>query len=59
MAEGVADVRELTAFESRAVRAEGLRVVSDSLVPAAIVAAFNGLRLAACGLVQVPARDRE
>ena len=59
VAAGVADVRELTAFESRAVRAEGLRVVSDSLVPAAIVAAFYGLRLAACGLVQAPARDRE
>ena len=59
VAAGVADARRLTVFESRAVGAEGLHVVSDSLVPAAIVAAFHGLRLAACGLVQAPARDRE
>jgi hypothetical protein len=59
VAAGVADARRLTRFESRVVRAGGLHVVCDSLVPAAIVAAYYGLRLAACGVVQAPARDRE
>jgi hypothetical protein len=54
VAAGVADVRRLSRFEARAVREGGCSIVSDSLVPAAIVAAYYGLRLAACGLVQAP-----
>lgn len=56
---GVADARRLTSFEARAVREGGWRVVSDVLVPAAIVAAYYGLRVAACGLVQATLFDRE
>jgi hypothetical protein len=59
VAAGVADVRCLTRFEARAVREGGWPIVSDSLVPAAIVAAYYGMRLAACGLVQAPTDDRE
>ncbi|MCX6373292.1 MAG: hypothetical protein NTX16_09480 [Actinobacteria bacterium] len=47
---GVADAGRLTPFEAGALREAGLFVVSDSLVPAAIVAAFYGLTLAACGV---------
>jgi hypothetical protein len=59
VAAGVADVRRLSRFEARAVREGGCSIVSDSLVPAAIVAAYYGLRLAACGLVQAPRSYRE
>ena len=59
VAAGVADARRLSRFEARAVREGGCGIVSDSLVPAAIVAAYYGLRLAACGLVQAPRSDRE
>lgn len=59
VAAGVPDVRRLSRFEARAVREGGCSIVSDSLVPAAIVAAYYGLRLAACGLVQAPRSDRE
>jgi hypothetical protein len=59
VAAGVADVRRLSRFEAQAVREGGFDVVSDSLVPAAIVAAHYGLRLAACGLVQAPRTYRE
>jgi hypothetical protein len=59
VAAGVADVRRLSRFEARAVREGGCSIVSDSLVPVAIVAAYYGLRLAACGLVQAPRSDRE
>ena len=59
VAAGVADVRRLSRFETRAVREGGCGIASDSLVPAAIVAAYYGLRLAACGLVQAPRSDRE
>jgi hypothetical protein len=52
VAAGVADARRLTRFEARAVREGGWPIVSDSLVPVAIVAAYHGMRLAACGLVQ-------
>ncbi len=55
----VADARRLTRFEARAVREGGWRIVSDSLVPVAIVAAYYGLKLAACGVVQAPLSDRE
>jgi hypothetical protein len=54
VAAGVADARRLTRFEARAVREGGWPIVSDSLVPVAIVAAYYGVRLAACGLVQAP-----
>jgi hypothetical protein len=47
---GVADAGRLTAFEAGALREADVFVVSDSLVPAAIVAAFYGLTLAACGV---------
>jgi hypothetical protein len=59
VAAGVADLRRLSCFEARAVREGGCGIVSDSLVPAAIVAAYYGLRLAACGLVQAPRSYRE
>ena len=47
---GVADAGRLTPFETRALREAGVFVVSDSLVPSAIVAAYYGLTLAACGV---------
>ena len=59
VAAGVADARRLTRFEALAVREGGWPIVSDSLVPVAIVAAYYGLRLAACALVQAPRYDRE
>jgi purine nucleoside phosphorylase len=59
VAAGVADARRLTRYEARAVREGGWPVLSDSLVPAAIVAAYYGLRLAACGCVQAPTDERE
>ena len=59
VAAGVADVRRLSRFEARAVREGGCGIVSDSLIPVAIIAAYYGLRLAACGLVQAPRSDRE
>lgn len=59
VAAGVADARRLTAFEARAVREEGWPIVSDSLVPVAIVAAYYGVKLAACGVVQAPRSERE
>jgi hypothetical protein len=59
VAAGVADARRLTRFEARAIREGGWPIVSDSLVPVAIVAAYYGLRLAACGLVRGGLHDRE
>lgn len=59
VAAGVADARHLTRFEARAVRGSGAVVLSDTLVPVAIVAAYCGLRLVACGVVRAPDRDRE
>jgi hypothetical protein len=59
VAAGVADARRLTRFEARAVREGGCAIMSDSLVPAAIAAAYYGLRLAACGVLQAPRSDRE
>jgi len=56
---GVAEADRLTPFEARAVREGGFFAVSDTLVPAAIVAAYYGLKLAACGVPWPPARDRE
>jgi hypothetical protein len=59
VAAGVADARRLTRFEARAVREGGCSIVSDSLVPVTVVAAYYGLRLAACALLQAPRHDRE
>jgi hypothetical protein len=59
VAAGVADAGRLTRFEARAVREGGCGLVCDSLVPVAVVAAYYGLRLAACGLVQAPRSYRE
>jgi hypothetical protein len=59
VAAGVADARRLTRFEARAVREGGWPIVSDSLVPVAIVAAYYGVKLAACGVVQAPLSERE
>jgi hypothetical protein len=59
VAAGVADARRLTRFEALAVREGGWPIVSDSLVPVAIVAVYYGMRLAACALVQAPRSDRE
>jgi len=47
---GVADAGRLTPFEAGALREAGVVVVSDSLVPSAIIAAYHGLTLAACGV---------
>jgi hypothetical protein len=47
---GVASVTNVTPFERRAVVAAGCPAVSDCLVDAAIVAAFYGLTVAACGV---------
>jgi hypothetical protein len=59
VAAGVADARHRTRFAALAVREGGWSIVSDSLVPVAIVAAYYGLRLAACVVVQAPRYDRE
>lgn len=49
---GVGDALRLTPFESGAVHEGGYSAVSDTLVPAAIIAAYYGLTLAACGITQ-------
>jgi hypothetical protein len=49
---GVQDAGRLAPFEAAALRDEGCAAVSDTLVPAAIVAAYFGLTLAACGVPQ-------
>jgi hypothetical protein len=56
---GVADAGRLTPFEARALREAGVFVVSDSLVPSAIVAAYYGLTLAACGIPQADDNHEE
>jgi hypothetical protein len=56
---GVADAGRLTLFEAGALRETGVFVVSDSLVPSAIVAAYYGLTLAACGIPQADDNDEE
>ncbi len=47
---GVADAAWLTPFEAEALRETGVFAVSDSLIPSAIIAAYYGLTLAACGV---------
>jgi hypothetical protein len=54
---GVADAARLSPFEARAVAEQGVIAVSDTLVPAAVVAAYYGLTLAACGVP--PADDND
>lgn len=49
---GVADARRLSAFEAGAVPRAGVSGVSDTLVPAVLVAAFYDLKIAACGVLQ-------
>jgi hypothetical protein len=56
---GVADAGRLTPFEAGALREAGVFVVSDSLVPSAIVAAYYGLTLAACGIPRTDDNDEE
>ncbi len=56
---GVADAGRLTPFEAKAVREAGIIAVSDSLVPAAIAAAYYGLTLAACGVPRADDNDEE
>jgi len=47
---GVTDAGRLTPFEAGALREAGVFAASDSLVPSAIIAAYYGLTLAACGV---------
>jgi hypothetical protein len=54
---GVADARRLTPFEAAAIRGAGVNAVSDTLVPPAIVAAYHGLTLAACGVPRADDND--
>jgi hypothetical protein len=56
---GVADAGRLTPFEAGALSEAGHFVVSDSLVPSAIVAAYYGLTLAACGVPRVDDNDEQ
>jgi len=56
---GVTDAGRLTPFEAKAVREAGVIAVSDSLVPCAIVAAYYGLTLAACGVPRTDDNDEE
>jgi len=56
---GVADAGRLTPFEAGALSETGVFVVSDSLVPSAIVAAYYGLTLAACGVPRADVNDEE
>jgi hypothetical protein len=56
---GVADAGRLTPFEAGALSETDVFVVSDSLVPSAIVAAYYGLTLAACGVPRADDNDEE
>ena len=56
---GVAGAGRLTPFEAGAVREAGISAVSDSLVPAAVAAAYYGLTLAACGVPRADDNDEE
>lgn len=55
---GVADAGRLTPFELGALDELGAAAYADCLVPAVVVAAFHGLRVAACVVPQA-ARERE
>ncbi len=56
---GVADAGRLTPFEAGALSETDVFIVSDSLVPSAIVAAYYGLTLAACGVPRADENDEE
>lgn len=56
---GVGDAERLTPFEVGAVQESACGAVSDTLVPAAIIAAYCGLTLAACGVLRANDRDEE
>ncbi len=55
---GVEDVQQLTSFERRALGEAGAAACADRLVPVVIAAAFHGLRVAACVVLQA-AHERE
>ncbi len=56
---GVGDLARLTPFERRESRRAGCFAVADLLVHPAVVAAYYGHTLAACGVVQAPPIDEE
>ena len=56
---GVGDLLRLTPFERRSLRRAGCRAAADLLVHPAVVAAYYGHTLAACGVVQAPPIDEE
>lgn len=56
---GVGDLARLTPFERAALRCAGCLGAADLLVPPAVVAAYYGHTLAACGVVQGPPVDEE
>jgi len=58
VAAGVRDAARLTPFERRALDEAGSAAYADCLVPAVVVAAFYGLKVAAC-LVVAAADERE
>ncbi len=56
---GVADAARLTPFEVGVVRAQKCDAVSDMLIQVAVIAAYYGLTLAACGVPQENECDEE
>ncbi len=56
---GVGDLARLTPFERRELRRASCSAVADLLVYPAVVAAYYGHTLAACGVVQAPPIDEE
>ncbi len=56
---GVGDLARLTPFERRELRRASCSAVADLLVCPAVVAAYYGHTLAACGVVQAPPIDEE
>lgn len=56
---GVGDLARLTPFERAALRCAGCLGAADLIVPPAVVAAYYGHTLAACGVVQGPPIDEE
>ena len=56
---GVGDLARLTPFERAALRRAGCLAAADLIVPPAVVAAYYGHTLAACGVVQGPPIDEE
>ncbi len=52
---GVSDSRRPTVFEAATARTAGAFVLSDEVVPVALVAAYYGLSVAACGVFRTGA----